>query len=199
MKKVLTILSFMFLFTFNVIAQATVPCIQIMSTSTPELFRIKSVFPKDKLMVEEWNNKGVKSYRIMIVCKDKIEANQKRLHYSREFGDAYVTMRTEAQVEKMFPFDFQFAISEPNRFNSTPPLDHSMISMDDVEFLMNTLFFKFEDRNGIKSHKQGIKVTDLPYYMYYAFDAYLYHIESNNMVSEVVEEIILAWMGDMNE
>ena len=198
MKKVLTLMILLFSFVTVFAQAATVPCVQIMSTSTPEFFKIKSIFPKDQLMVEEWYNKGTKSYRIMVVCKDKMEAAQKRLHYSQEFGDAFVTMRTETQVQKMFPFDFQFALTEPEKFQQ--PKDHPMIRTADAEFLLNTLFYKFEERNGLESHKNHIKIKDIPYYMYIALDTYQYHLTDHNMATvNAVEEIIFAWMADIED
>jgi hypothetical protein len=195
MKKVLTLVIMLFAFT-STFAQ-NVPCVQIMSTGTPEFFKIKSVFPKDQLMVEEWMNKGEKSYRILIVCKDKMEAAQKRLHYSREFYDAFITMRSVEQVGRMFPFDYQFAMNDPDMFKVQQ--DHTMIKTSDAEFLLNTLFYKFEERTSINSHKKGIKIKDIPYYIYVALDSYHYHLVSDDLkVVDAIEEIIFAWMADMN-
>jgi hypothetical protein len=196
MKKVLTLI--IMLFSVVAFSQNNFPCIQIMSTGTPELFKIKSIFPKDKLMVEEFIYQGEKKYRIMIICKDKAEALEKKLHYSREFYDAFVTMRSQVQIDRMFPFEFQFAIKELDNFKTHEYDTRSMISANDAEFLLNTLFYKYEERSGIRSHKSNMNIKDLPYYMYYALDIYDYNLVSNRYTSDAIEEIIFAWMGDMN-
>lgn len=209
MRNLVLLFSFVFVFVTNTFAQdKKIPVIQIMSTSTPQNFKSKAISAKDKLMVEEYLNKEKKkSYRLMIICKDEQEANKKRLYYSKEFSDCYVTMRTEQQISKMFPFSFEFALLESKtpcpdlepRLYSVP--DHAPLSMSDAEFILNTLFYKFEDRNGgITSHKQGIHVNDLPYYIYTALDLYMYYLngDSLNITSTAIEEIIFAWMGDMN-
>ncbi len=196
MKKVLTLI--IMLFSVVAFSQNNFPCIQIMSTGTPELFKIKSIFPKDKLMVEEFIYEGEKKYRIMIICKDKAEALEKKLHYSREFYDAFVTMRSQVQIDRMFPFEFQFALKEIDNFKTHEYDSRSMISAHDAEFLLNTFFYKYEERVGIKSHKSNMNIKDLPYYIYYALDIYDYNLVSNRYTSDAIEEIIFAWMGDMN-
>jgi hypothetical protein len=195
MKKVLTLL--ILLVSLTSFAQ-NYPCIQIMSTGTPELFKIKSIFPKDQLMVEEFIHEGEKKYRIMVICKDKTEAQQKKLHYSREFYDAFITMRSQAQIDRMFPFEFQFVLNELDNFKTHEYDTRSMISANDAEFLLNTFFYKYEERSGIKSHKHGMHIKELPYYIYYALDIYDYNLVSSRHTADAIEEIIFAWMGDMN-
>jgi hypothetical protein len=206
MRNLVLLLTFVFAFVTNTFAQEATPVIQIISTSTPQNFKSKVINSKDKLMVEEYYNKHkVKAYRIMIVCENKEDAQKKRLYYSKEFSDCFITMRTKEQIKKMFPFSFEFAsITEPvmiedhmQYFYTIPT--HDLISMEDAEFILNTLFYKFEDVNGVKSHKQGIDINSVPYYIYTALDLYLYYLDGEtNMISSVVEQVIFAWMGDMN-
>jgi hypothetical protein len=209
MKNLVLLLSFVFVFVTNTFAQtvAKIPVIQIISTSTPHNFKSKAINSKDKLMVEEYLNKEKKkAYRLMIICKDEQDAKKKRLYYSKEFSDCYITMRTQDQINKMFPFSFEFALIEKGTPcpDVTPQMymvpDHTLISMSDAEFILNTLFYKFEDRNGIKSHKQGIHVDELPYYIFTALDLYMYYLNgtSESITSTAIEEVIFAWMGDMN-
>ena len=182
MRNLVLLLTFVFAFVTNTFAQEATPVIQIISTSTPQNFKSKVINSKDKLMVEEYYNKHkVKAYRIMIVCENKEDAQKKRLYYSKEFSDCFITMRTKEQIKKMFPFSFEFAsITEPvmiedhmQYFYTIPT--HDLISMEDAEFILNTLFYKFEDVNGVKSHKQGIDINSVPYYIYTALDLYLYY------------------------
>jgi hypothetical protein len=82
--------------------QDTVYCIQIMSTKTPQYIRAEqlAMCTLDKAMVEQVGD----YYRIMFVYDTEMEADYMIATWQRSHKDAFITVRTRKQFEKIKPF-----------------------------------------------------------------------------------------------